>query len=733
MRPPLAESPLERILARLAEGVKPCSNGFMARCPCHEDRQASLSIQTGEDGRVLLHCFAGCDTRDIVHSLELTMGDLFLSRESAVKPSPDRLYRTEEMADWPWTQNLYVYTDPFGTPLYLVLKVLKGKKKSFVQYRAAGMGQWRKGLGDVAPTLYRLPELTEALRSGRTIYIPEGEKDVENLRKLGLEATCNSGGAGKWREGYSKILAGADVVVLPDNDEPGRKHALSIAESLCRAGSRVRLIDLPGLPEKGDVSDWFKAGWTRTDLERLVEESQPWRPAAPLPEQVRGPEEHLSDLGNTRRLVRRHGHELRYCHPWAKWLVWDGTRWRPDDTAEVMRRAKETVSSLYEEAARSPDDEARRRLGAHALKSESEARLRSMISLAASEIPIPILPDELDRDPMRLNCLNGTLNLTTGRILAHRQEDLITKRVLVAYDPEAVCPNWLSLLRRAMGNNDELISFLQRAVGYALTGDIREQCFFILYGTGSNGKSTFLNTLCNLLGDYSVQAPADTFLARRGEAIPNDVARLRGARFVAASEVEEGRRLSEVLVKQLTGGDRIAARFLHQDYFEFQPQFKLFMAVNHKPIVRGTDHAIWRRIRLIPWTVTIPPEEQDRQLASKLLQELPGILTWAVRGCLAWQREGISPPSDVREATADYQVEMDPLTDFLAARCELSPHVRSTAHELFGAYTQWCETNGEPSLSQKGFGMKLTERGLERRRGAGGAHSWIGIGLRPIV
>lgn len=438
---------------------------------------------------------------------------------------------------------------------------------------------------------------------------------------------------------------------------------------------------------------------------------------------------HKTELGNAKRLVSRHGQDIRYCTQWHKWLVWERTQWIVDETGEIDRKAKETVRSIYEEAAVTTDTDERLARAKWAVRSESAWRIRAMISLAKSELGIPVLPNQLDADPWLLNCRNGTVDLRTGELRPHRHEDLLTKQVRVEYDSEASCPTWNEFLAEVMDHKLLLMSYLQRAVGYALTGDTSEQVLFLLYGTGANGKSTFLETIKAVLGDYAKQADFATFLARKQDSVRNDVARLVGARFVSAIEADADRRLSEVMVKAVTGGDTVAARFLYAEFFEFRPQFKLFLAANHKPIIRGTDTAIWRRMRLVPFAVTIPPERQDKKLLEKLRAELAGILAWAVRGCLAWQKYGLDAPKEVEAATACYRDEMDVLGGFLDECCVQSPTLRETAKGLYQAYTQWCGANGERPLKQRTFGMRLTERGFQRVRGAQGVHMWRGIGL----
>jgi len=441
-----------------------------------------------------------------------------------------------------------------------------------------------------------------------------------------------------------------------------------------------------------------------------------------------------TDLGNAERFVAAHGHALRYLAAGNKWLCWDGSRWAFDATLEVQRRAKRVIRDLRADVAALQEgghrDDAKD-LAKHAARSESAASMRALLECARAEAGIAITPAALDVDPWKLSVANGTLDLHTGTLRPHCPADLITKLVPVAFDPAARCDRWESFVLQVMEGNEQLVNFLQRAVGYSLTGSTEEQCVFFLYGSGANGKSTFLEILRALLNDYASQADFTTFLERQSDGPRNDVARLFGARLVTSAEVGEGKRLNESLVKSLTGSDTVTARFLHQEHFEYRPSFKLWLAANHRPVIRGTDQAIWRRFRLVPFNLQLEPAQRDPHLAETLRDELPGILAWAVAGCLLWQRDGLNPPAEVVVATDAYRRESDTLGAFLEEYCELGAEFVQPASELYRAYKQWTEVAGEFQLSQTAFGRRLEERGITaEKRGTGAARTKWRLGVR---
>ncbi|WP_164002313.1 DNA primase family protein [Pyxidicoccus caerfyrddinensis] len=441
-----------------------------------------------------------------------------------------------------------------------------------------------------------------------------------------------------------------------------------------------------------------------------------------------------TDLGNARRLVQMHGEDLRYVRELDGWLVWSGQRWMPDERGELQRRARAVVETLIADAVAltKMDVDRGKKLMAHALNSQSDRALRALVSLAAAEPDVPMHPGWLDRDPYLLNCLNGTLDLRTGALHPHDRDELLTKALFIPYFADAPCPTWDAFLADIFEGSESLIRYVQRAIGYTLTGLTVEQVLFLLYGDGANGKSTFLNVLRSMLGDYAMVAPASTLMVRDAKSPTNDIARLRGARFVMAVETDGDKRLAEVVVKSLTGGDAVAVRYLYKEHFEFVPNFKIFLATNYKPRIQGSDEGIWRRVKLIPFNKRIPEERRDKTLENRLRAELPGILAWAVRGCLQWQREGLGEPTEVREATLAYREEMDPLGGFLVHCCERVSNGRVAVQAVYERYRQFCQAAGEPPLSMKAFNNHLRERGFNAiRAGANGSTVWVGLVLKP--
>jgi putative DNA primase/helicase len=418
----------------------------------------------------------------------------------------------------------------------------------------------------------------------------------------------------------------------------------------------------------------------------------------------------LSDVGNAEFFAARFGDVVRFDHRRGGWLVWVGHRWAVDRTGEVRRLAKKAIRVRLREAASIVDDGKRAAAVRWAATSESRGRLESMLVLAQSEAPIADAGDAWDKDPWLLGVKNGVVNLKTGECRAGRTDDRITFCCGVDFDAAARCPRWLSFLDEVFGGDRALIALVLRALGYSLTGRTTEQCLFLCHGDGANGKSTFLQALRHVWGDYALNTPFSTFESRQRTGIPNDVAALDGRRFVMASETNDGTQLNEARVKAITGSDPVSARFLHQEFFQFDPVAKVWLAVNHRPIVRDDSHGFWRRVRVVPFGVRF--NGGNPRLLEELKGEGPGILALLVRECVEWQRHGLPLSIAVASATGRYEADSDPLSDFLDEACERGDGRTVGAADLFKRYSTWA------TLAGIGEGERLTGTAFGRRMSA---------------
>jgi putative DNA primase/helicase len=414
--------------------------------------------------------------------------------------------------------------------------------------------------------------------------------------------------------------------------------------------------------------------------------------------------------------------DLRYVDDWKRWMRYtpEGV-WRKDNIRSIFDRAKGICRDAS--IGVNPKDAA-------TLKWLRSARTRAAVENMAREMPeYAAIPEQWDADLMVMNTPGGTCNLQDGVVHEHRLDDYLTKSTAVAPHSGAR-PLWDSFLDRVTGGDAEQQRYLQRMVGYCLSGDISEHVLFFLYGTGANGKGTFTNTLLRIFGDYAQTAAMEVFTENTNDRHPTDIAALRGSRLVVASETDPGKRWAEARIKMLTGGDTIRARFMHCDEFEFVPAFKLMIQGNHKPGLRSVDVAMRRRLHLVPFVVTIPEEERDTQLPEKLRQEWRAILQWAIDGCLEWQREGLNPPPLVRDATDEYFRTEDAILRWTDERCIVSPQAGSAkASELYQNYKAWAEQTGEFCMNQKRFGQELLDHGFKSYQSNGVRYEGIRLAV----
>lgn len=439
---------------------------------------------------------------------------------------------------------------------------------------------------------------------------------------------------------------------------------------------------------------------------------------------------HLTDAGNAERVHAYAGRNFHHVVESGQWLLWDGKRWVPDCDGAMTRLFVHVMNETGRQAFEHHDRTRTEVSVKHALKSTDAGKVAAGLQMLRSIYGVSVSVNDLDADPWMIGTQDGMIDLRTGKPATPDRAKLITKKIGTRFDAKATCPEWKRFLETVTAGDAELSAFLQTAVGYTLTGSVEEQCLFFLYGTGQNGKGVFSETIKALIGDYGQTAPESLFVKDRNQSASNDIARLAGCRMAIAAELEEGAAFAESRIKALTGGDTITARFLHREFFDFLPTHRFWISGNHKPSVKGSDLGIWRRIRLVPFTVRIPDSEKDPRLAAKLKAELPGILNWALEGCLRWQRDGLQTPECVRLATQEYRDDEDVLGQFLAESTAEDRDDRVLMSSLYEAYQRWAASGGiRHPLTARIFNKKLEERGMHRTKSNGGRF-WEGVTIR---
>lgn len=734
-----------------------------ANCSSHEDNKASLSIHPGEEPPyVVLRCHAGCDTDAILSAVGLSWPKLHeINGQANYRPDDSPPQRQKQKSESlpsmkqveEWHQNL------LSDVKLLRYITNRGLKVETAERWLIGWDSKRKRYtfpviegGNVVVQLARYNRQAEAnepkfkvlrghehtlymwddeLKEQKFLLWCEGQWDALIARQHGLPGFTTTGGAGTVKQSWIDTVAdaGLPVAVVMDCDEPGDKGATKRAEGLAAKGTKVKVVNL-GLNEGEDVNDWF-LGYSRSkqELWRLINDT----PLHALQDDaVDSFGFRLTELGNAERLANEHGDDIRYCHPWKCWLVWDGRRWKKDATAAIQRKAKRTVRAIQEQALAIEDYEPRKSLLKWAIQSETRYRIGAMIQLAESEVPA--LPAEFDQDSMLLNVLNGTIDLRTSKLRSHRRKDMITKLAPVVYDPKAKCPLFMRSLKGWLPDAKDR-AYIQRAIGYSLTGNVEEQVIFIVWGDGGNGKGTFLLTILKIAGDYGQSAPSELFLSSKlpgGVHQSEGVARLQGIRLALASETQQRHQLNEAQIKNLSGGDRIAARLLYGNTFEFDPTHQLWLMTNYMPQVRDNSTGMWRRLKLIEFLTEFTDGERIENLAEQLESEWSGILNWALRGCLAWQKQGLGDSPNVRRATAAYQSGEDVFGSFLGEECTTTDQrAFVSSGGLYTRYEDWAHQNGLRPMSKIAFGKMIKQRGFKSdRQGEQRVRGWHGITLR---
>jgi putative DNA primase/helicase len=728
----------EQVLARFPDARRTGEGKAIARCPAHEDKTASLAISSGADGRTVMHCHAGCGTTNVLAAVGLSECDLFADE----RPAPNARLRIVAT---------YRYADGAGTLRY---EIVRFQPKDFRPRRPGPDGKWIWNLSGVERIPYLLPE-TLAAPANTPIYIVEGERDCDALVALGMVATTNPGGCGSTKlwdtRPFQDPFVGNDVAIIPDADEPGTKHAAHVAESLAKVAKSIKIVRLP---VGKDASDWIEAGGTAEKLRELVQATEVWTPttatgAKAAPSEVvtaddpsiasdgakRSYDGVLEDALATQRFADLIRGRALYATDALAWYRYDGSRWvRDSGECWLLGEAIEVAKAYLRDALNDPLGQQYKARLAIAKRYNTVAGRRKLIEGAtASNLGLTGMAAQFDCDPWSLNVQNGTVDLCSGKLRPHNPADKITKLAPVTYDPAAKCPRWEQFLIEVLPDR-ETIAFVRTFVGFCLSGSTKNHVVVFLCGLGANGKSVLCETVGALLGDYAAVLPASVLMAKEYQGHACEIMPLRGARWALFPELPAGK-FDEPRVKAFASADSMTARNLFEGPVAWKPTHKVVLTGNHKPIVRGQDEGIWRRLKLIPFDRVIPPERRDLDLPAKLRAELPGILNWALDGCAAWQRDPQcleSACAAIVAATAGYREESDRLAAWLADCCTLAPENRVSRSVLRASYETWCTREGEHPIHSREFGEGLRRRDVHDGKlwqGGQSVRCWEGIGL----
>ena len=722
----------EWLAALEAAGCKPkrSGNGYSARCPAHEDRDPSLSLAEGDHQAVVVKCHKGCSFEAIRAALgfdrDRTPPDLHVVSS---RPAPGQDPKPQPLPSGP-NIRVWAYTDAEGKDLMAVVRRdLPGGKKRIHQWTPKDGGWIPVGLPEPRP-LYRLPEIAQG---EGPVLVVEGEKVVDAVLAAfpgRWRVTTWPGGHGQWAQADWTPLAGHPVAIVADADKGGRDAALGIAAHLSKLGCHVQTA-LPEGETGEDIADWIEADGAEAAHEKLKEllteyepepEPQPEPEPSPEPERTAEAEraakpgeatEHRAALGFT----ERHGETMRFDHDRGRWYQWVGDRWRHDRQRRALDYARQIAAGFDVKASKQT--------------TVQRSGFAAGVERFAQADPVhAVEAGYFDSNRWLMGVPGGTLDLRTQKVIPADPDHRISLQAAAAPAATADCPLWKQFLKETFGGDEELIGFLQRFMGYSLTGDTREQVMVYAHGHGQNGKSVFFATWAGIMGEYAKQAPMEeTFTQARGERHSTGVAGLAGARLVTATETEQGRAWAEALIKQLTGGEPVTARFMRQDFFTFDPVCKLAFQGNFLPALRSTDIAMRRRFRLITFPNQVPDDQTDPELAAKLRDEWRGIFRWMLDGLAKWMEKGLGTCEAVEAATNTYFDDNDTIGQWLQDKCQLHPDNKHSepAAALFASWKDWCKKGGHDSGTATAFGLALSRKGLVKTKSS--VNYWQGVQL----
>ena len=755
---------LEDILSHF-ENVTQRGKGWMVRCPAHADDTASLSLDVGDGGRLLAYCHAGCKFTDVIEAAGLPKGvsvegtDATVTRQVTTgAPDTAEIARLAAFLDQAHRDliegthpraseameylrarfglghddarrlGLGVMEDRSGPRVVVPLRDAAGRRRGW-QARALGSGEPR-WTGPHKPSQGRWAAvgMLEGRGGWSEVMVTEGPSDALTAVSAGYDAIAITGASrASSPDVVDEVLAMLDgrvAVLAGDADPAGRAFNATLTDSLTSQGAHVKVLTVP--PDAGDLNGWRStagADWPRilTDTVASLDETTATSAAMRVRDYLDYP---ASDDGQARWVLATlagTNQAIRYA-PGQGWLTLDRGVWRAASEwrirGEIQRVARDDHRVAASRLTGKEDPPELRAAAKWSLASQSTSRVDAALKAMPGLQEVFVDDPNLDGHPDYLATLNGVVDLRTGELLGHRPDLLLTKRVNLEYRPDATAPRWESFLEEVLGAHPGLVEYIQTLTGYGITGRTVEQILAVFYGRGANGKSTYTDTIGRVFSEFTAYPAMSSFTGHReAGAASDDLASLRGARLALTNEGDDGVRLSEAIIKELTGGTEITARHLHQRQFTFRPEFLILIATNHKPALQGVDEALWRRIHLVPWTTYVPPEKRDPYLAERLYeQEAEGILAWAVRGAVRWYAERLKIPPVVQNATAEYRKESDPLAGFIGEVIELAPG-QAPLREIYDRYLAWCDDeNIAPRLrlGKQKLRQALEERGATR-------------------
>ena len=726
---------------------------YAAICPAHEDSDPSLHISQGDKG-IVCHCKTGCTTEQIVTAIGLKLADLFdnpLPNVEGGKKIRDKGGLT--VGNLARNKGFPIaYLEGWGLTNSTLDKdkgdyIIRWKEVRIPYHREDGsnarprrrmsLDGKRKfcwgGTKDDAMAPYGLQNLQLA-RDLKALVLVEGESDVWSLHFHGYPVLGLPGAKCTGCLRASHIREINKVYIFQEPGEAGETFVAECKRKLMKFKKFKGEIFKMELSAWGDPSELHMEDGDnfRKHFDEAVSAAVPLLHGPASPDNVEKAEYTglpLTDTGNAERLVRRHGDKLRFMGARGQWIVWDGKHWRLDNKSH-QSYITDTTRTIAQEAAAVDDPDLADALRQHSRRSESASAIRSMEFIGARMLSVD--PNEMDTYPFLFNCLNGILDLKTMELHDHDPAMMMQCLANVTYDPEATCPRWDQFVLEVMSGDQEMVDFLQRIFGYAMTGSTAEEVMFFFYGAGRNGKTKFLEVIREIMGSYSEVASMGTLiedpLKRAGPS--NDVAKLAHARYVTYSETSIGQHLNEGLIKSLTGGDVITARFLHREFFTFSPGFKLFMISNHKPRVKGGDDGIWSRILLIPFLKKFEGENQDKNILEALVKEKSGILNWMIKGCQKWLESGLQVADSCKKATLQYEYDSDLIGQFVESEIVQMPNCRETIADMYEIYRMWCEKTGENAFTKRNFNVRLEEKGFKKIIAGKNVRYWDGIAFK---